>query len=282
MRREGYQYQEQPPSDHIKNLHRYLLIISSLIPRDPALGHFCIRHPDLQPGNIIVSTSPDSNLRIVGLIDWQHTSILPPFLHAGIPQRLQNYDDRVSESMTQPSLPENLDDLDETQQSQEKELYRRRLVHYHYVTNSARYNKIHYAALADPIGMLRRRLFCYASDPWEGKTLALKVALIEATKNWESLTGGGVPCPIVFDDRDVCETMELDAKQSGADKILEACQNIVGCGVEGWVPAKNYEEAMARSRKLKDEALDAAESEKERAEITAHWLFDDMDETKYM
>ena len=72
----------------------------------------------------------------------------------------------------------------------------------------------------DPIGMLRRRLFRYASDPWEGETLALKVALIEATKNWESRMGGS-PCPIVFDNKGVCETMELDAKQSGADKILE-------------------------------------------------------------
>jgi hypothetical protein len=65
VRREICQYQEQSPSDHIKNLDRYL-IASSLIPRHPAFGHFCIRHPDLRTGNIIVSTSPDSNLRIVG------------------------------------------------------------------------------------------------------------------------------------------------------------------------------------------------------------------------
>ena len=37
--------------------------------------------------------------------------------------------------------------------------------------------------------MLRRRLFYHASDMWEGETLALKVALIEATENWETLTG---------------------------------------------------------------------------------------------
>ena len=86
MRREGYQYQEQLPLDHIENLDRYLLITTSLIPRDPALGHFRIRHPDLQPGNIVVSSS---NLQITSLIDWQHTSILPLFLLAGILQRLQ-------------------------------------------------------------------------------------------------------------------------------------------------------------------------------------------------
>jgi hypothetical protein len=180
VRREAYKYQKQPPSDRIKNLDRYLLIASSLIPRNPALGHFRIRHPNLQPSNIIVSRSPGSKLHVAGLIDWQHTSILPLFYLAGIPPRLQNYDDIVSHSMTRPSLPEKLDELDEIKQNREMELYRRRLVHYHYV-KSTDYHTLHYTALMDPIGVLRRRLFCHESDPWEGEPLAPKVALIEAT-----------------------------------------------------------------------------------------------------
>ena len=44
---ERYQYQELSPSDHIENLNRYLLIASSLVPRNPALRHFHIRHPEL-------------------------------------------------------------------------------------------------------------------------------------------------------------------------------------------------------------------------------------------
>ena len=79
--------------------------------------------------------------------------------------------------MTRPSLPEKLDDLDETQKGGEMELCRRRF-HYHYIKNTEECNKLHYAALTDPMGVLRRRLFCHASDPWEGETLALKVALI--------------------------------------------------------------------------------------------------------
>jgi hypothetical protein len=281
-RREVYKYQEQPPSDHIENLGRYLSIASSLIPKDPALGHFRIRHPDLQSGNIIVSRSPDSNLHIIGLIDWQHTSILPLFLLAGIPQQLQNYDDIGSQSMARPSLSEKLDDLDKTQQSGEMELYRRRLVHYYYVKHTEEYNKLHYAALTDPIGMLRRRLFGHASDPWEGETLALKVALIQATKSWKTLTGGGPPCPVAFDPDDVRETMKLDAEQRRADEALEACRNVIGFGPEGWVPAEYYEEAMARTKKLKEDGLAAAESEEERAQAMTHWPLDDMDEEEYM
>ena len=85
--------------------------------------------------------------------------------------------------MTQPLLPENLDGLDEAEKIQAKELYRSRLGHYHYVKNTEEYNKHRYAASTEPFGMLRRRLFYHASDMWEGETLALKVALIEATEN---------------------------------------------------------------------------------------------------
>jgi hypothetical protein len=270
IRRECYQYQKQPPSDHIENLDRYLLLASSLIPRNPTLGHFRIRHPDLQPGNIIV----DSNLRIISLIDLQHTSILPLFLLAGIPERLQNHD-LFSQTMTRPSLPEHLDDLDE-------DLYRRRLVHYHYVKNTEKYNQLHYAALTDPMGMLRRRLFCHASDMWDGETLALEVALIDATENWKTLTEGGPPCPIVFNAEDVHETRELDAGQREVDEILERVQKIDVFGSEGWVPAEHYEEAMASSKQLKEATLAGAESEEERVQIAAHWPLDDMDEEEYI
>ena len=124
------------------------------------MSYFCIRHPDFQPSNIIISSkSLDSNLYIAGLIDWQHTSILPLFLLAGIPQELQNYDDTGWEPMTRPFLPENLSDLDETQQNREMEFHRHRLIHYHYVKNTEEYNKLHYAALTDSMGIFHHRLF---------------------------------------------------------------------------------------------------------------------------
>jgi hypothetical protein len=85
------------------------------------------------------------------------------------------------------SLPENLYNLDKAEQSRAKEIYHRRFVHYHYIKNTEEYNELHYEALTDPVGILRRRLFHYAGDPWEGETLALKVALIEATRTGRRL-----------------------------------------------------------------------------------------------
>lgn len=48
------------------------------------------------------------------------------------------------------------------------------------------------------------------------------------------------------------------------------------------MPAEHYGEAMALSKKLKENGLAVAESEEERAQIAAHWLLDDMDEEEYM
>jgi hypothetical protein len=48
------------------------------------------------------------------------------------------------------------------------------------------------------------------------------------------------------------------------------------------VPTQGYEEAMRRSKNVKEGALAAAESEQERAEIAAHCPLDDMDEDLYM
>ncbi|KAF9000330.1 protein kinase subdomain-containing protein PKL CAK Fmp29 [Cyathus striatus] len=271
IRREAYQYQEQLPSDHIENLNRYRLIAPSLVPQNLNLSHFRIRHPDLRSSNIIV----DSNLRVISLIDWQHASILPMFVLAGsIPDRIQNYNDPISESMEHPSLPEDYDDLDESRQSQERGFYHRRLVHYHYLKNTMEYNKLHFSAITNT--MLRCRLFFYASGLWEAEPLSL----IDAMEKWEKLTQGGAPCP--FDAEDVRETKKMDAKQTEMDELMEMIQNIIGVSQEGWVPVQNYEEAMVRNKEMKESALARAESEKDRADIATFWPWDDMDETEYL
>ncbi|KAG7088307.1 hypothetical protein E1B28_012317 [Marasmius oreades] len=75
--------------------------------------------------------------------------------------------------------------------------------------------------------------------------------------------------------------MKLDKVQREADETLETCRNMIAFGPEGWVPTEHYEEAMARSKQLKEDTLAAATSAEERAEIATHWLLDDMDEEKY-
>ncbi|KAJ6501906.1 protein kinase subdomain-containing protein PKL/CAK/Fmp29 [Mycena sanguinolenta] len=263
LRREAYEFQEQLPVDHIKNLNRYLLISLSLIPPNPTLSHVHIRHPDLQQSNIIVSRAPDS--------------ARPSFLLAGIPERPQNHDDPMSQFMIPPFLPDDLHAMNETERCRAKYVYRRRLAHYHYIKNTQAFNKLHQAALADPVGLLCRRLFDQASLPWDGETLALKVALIDAEESWEA----SAPCPVVFDPEDVRETRRLDAEQRDADASLEVCRENIGFGTEGWVPTEHYETAMAYCKKMKEGMLTELTSADELALIEAHWALDDFDEEKY-
>ena len=199
------------------NLNLYLLIVLSLVPRDPALSRFCIHHPDLQQSNIVVSRSPDFDCQVVGLLDWQHTSI-----------------------------------------------------------SAEECNKLHYAASADPMYMLRSCLFQHAGSPWEDETFELKLALIQATERWKALTGGGVPCPVEFDAEDIRKMRKLNEVQARADRFFEMRQNMVGLGEEGWVPTEDYEDAMAFFEGRKEEALVYSKSAEDRAEILSHCPWDDM------
>ena len=204
------------------------------------------------------------------------------FLLAGIPQHLQNYDDEVSQSMTPPSLPEDLDELSEARRDHEEYLYRCRLVHYHYVNNTRECNLLHYAAITDHLYGVRARLFQEAGAPWEGESFNLKIALIEATEKWNELAGGDVPCPIEFDAKDLHETEELSKQLRIAERGCGFLGNMCDLAEEGWVLPEGYEFAMSFLKDRKAEALAGAESEEEREEILNHWPYDDMDEKDYM
>ncbi|KAI0645256.1 kinase-like domain-containing protein [Trametes meyenii] len=282
-RREAYEYKEQSPLDHIKNLQRYLLLVSSLIPDDPSLREFCIRHPDLQPSNVMVSTSPDSGqLEIVSLIDWQHASILPRFLLAGIPDRLQNYDDPDSQNLVPPSFPPNADKMGESELVEAIGLHHARLVHFHYAKGTEELNKLHHDALSDPVSVFTHRLFCEAGAPWEAETHDLKVLLVKATEEWEKLAGSGVPCPVEFEPDDVSKTKALSERLQLADENVDNIRAMIGFGTETWVPVDDYRKAKALAELVKLKVLMAMPKGELRDKFEVNWFLDDMDEKDYM
>ena len=281
-RRESYEHKEQSPSDHIENLERYLLITPSLVPKNSAFRDFRIYHPDLQPSNIIVSTPSDSNqLEIVGLLDWQHTSILPLYLFASIPGCLQNYDDPVSQALIPPSLPTNMNELDQHEQSCAMGVYHARLVHFLYVKNTEKYNKLYHDAMSDLVSMFMIRLFNLAGAPWEGETHALKTTLIQATEIWEMLTEEDKPCPIVFEPEDLHKTKELSAKLQVADENFEGLRSMIDFETETWVTNEHYTMAKDLAEKLKLRILKVIPEEDVRAKFEENWFLNDMDEEDY-
>ncbi|KAL9023192.1 MAG: hypothetical protein Q9196_007349, partial [Gyalolechia fulgens] len=182
--RELYAFKKVPPTDHSKSLSRYLQIVEHLVPQDANMNRPIIRHPDLQPNNIFVSDS----MEIAGLIDWQHCSILPLFLHAGLPNEFQNYGDAESEELVVPRLPENFEDLDPQAQIEAREVHRRRQLHFFYVGYTAKLNEEHWNAMRLEHVVSRQRLFQHAGAPWEGDNVTLKADLIRAMKVWPEFT----------------------------------------------------------------------------------------------
>jgi hypothetical protein len=232
-----------------------------------------------------VSTSSDSNqLKIVGLLNWQHASILPPFLLAGIQGRLQNYDDPVSQALIPPSLPANMDELDQSEQSHAMGLYHRRLVSTTSRTRRSTTSSItmHCRTPCPCSSMFICRLFDQAGAPWEGETHALKTTLIEATEIWGRLTGEGVPCPVALEPEDLRKTKELSAKLQVADENFEGCRGMVGFETETWVSNEHYAMAMALAELLKLRVLTEIPEEEVRAKTEANWFLNDMDEKDYM
>ncbi|KAJ5142757.1 uncharacterized protein N7515_001544 [Penicillium bovifimosum] len=196
---------------------------------------------------------------------------------------VQNYGDEISESLQIPTLPSNFDELEEFEQFKQAELLRRRQLHYHYVKQTAEKNPQHYEALTYDFSTLRRRLYDHASDPWEVDNMTLKADLVTLSRNWSGMNRDAkAACPISFSDDESTECLRLVRAQSEADEQFKACLDGIGVGGEGWVPIEHYDEARRRERKLKAAALDAAETEEERARVQEDWIFDGFCEEDYM
>ena len=89
-------------------------------------------------------------------------------------------------------------------------------------------------------------------------------------------------CPISFTEEESAECLQLQNAQTEADEQLQACQEAIGVGHEGWVPFALYDEARRRERNLFADALDAAESLEEKTKIKENWIFGDFCEEDYL
>lgn len=259
------------------SVEKYLQIAPYLVPHDDFLLRPTLRHPDLNPHNLFVS----GNFTITGVIDWQHSSILPLVLQAGIPGTFQNFEDEVSRSLKKPFLPESFDRMSAADQEGASEQYRRRQLHYYYFVATAKHNKIHYDALKLESTMAKQKLQQYASAPWEGDNITLKAELIRAIQNWSVLTASKdsitPACPIDFTDEEVAECISMEAEQYHIDVQMEKVRDRIGVSTDGWTSNERYEDALEENESVKAEAvavLDAAS----KKEFLENWPLDDHEE----
>ncbi|KAI7109973.1 hypothetical protein KC343_g10182 [Hortaea werneckii] len=255
---EMFNYEKVNPDEHIRTLEKFVQVAAHTVPAEEWLRKPVIRHPDLSPNNIFV----DDDCSITSIIDWQHTTVLPLYLHAGIPSSLQNYGDPDSEELKKPEYPSNLDELDEEDRLKDIELYRRRHTHFYYVAATITKLNSHYKAISHNRGAFQKRLYQHSIAPWEGNSIPLKAYLVMLVRNWSELTKGGI-----------------DGDQKTAPyKKMGILRDAIGINTDGWVAFERYDAAVAAAKHIKAEALSYAENELDREMIEQHWPFDDFDE----
>ncbi|KAF2086877.1 kinase-like protein [Saccharata proteae CBS 121410] len=277
--RESTGYQKSRPEEHLKHLEDYLRIASHVVPKDRWLHKPTIRHPDLQPNNLLVT----DKLEIAGLIDWQHCNVLPFFLKVGFPNSLQNFGDEESERLAPPTLPDNLAELDEKSKIWELEQYRRRHIHFSYAAITKQKNPIHAEVLFQSQAVSRRRLFEHASEPWEGNNIPLKADLVRAMRDWPKLVevkpGEPTPqCPIVMSDDEAEQCLEIESEQQEADALFKKIRGAAGVNSDGWTLNEYYDDAVSMMARMKEKSIEYSEDDHEREMTKAHWPFDDYDE----
>ena len=278
--RETFNYNKIDPNEHVKSLEEYLALAPYLVPPSTRLNRAILRHPDLQPNNILIS----EDFNITGLIDWQHTVILPVFLTVGLPKSFQNYGDAESESFVPPQLPNNLDTLDEDDRLAEVESYRRRHTHFFYLGFTQKLNDLHWHGIEQDASLLRRRIFEDAGSPWEGLNLPLQADVVRVLDNWPSVAqvnaDGQVPrCPVSLDVEESKKRLGLEDSLHEVDVDLERIRGMLNISSDGWTSNELYESTKENAKLVKEAGLSSADDDLELREMSErHWPFDDFDE----
>jgi len=158
------------------------------------------------------------------------------------------------------------------------ELYRRRQVHYFYLGYTSSRNKPHFHAMGKHNLILRNQLYDTASRPWEGDTTSLQAELIRVANHWSEIVSPQDNPPISYPQAEVKECLERDAKQKNADGQMQQIRDFIGINIEGWVSNEGYETAVEKARLIKNEMVEAADTEEERREFEELWPFQDHEE----
>lgn len=199
----------------------------------------------------------DEDCNIVSIIDWQHSHVLPLFLHAGSPKVVQYQAVQISAESPKPEL----ESLETT-----------------YLLLTGKKVPLHLAAMTLDKAFIRRRLFEHAASPWEGDNVTLKFDIILAARNWSSVSPE--VCPISVDEQEANDIVAKFTEQDENDRRMEMIRASMRIGSDGWVSHDQYDKAMMEAAQTKKEALDDAEDEVERQMLERHWPWDDHDENE--
>lgn len=180
-------------------------------------------------------------------------------------------------SFVPPSLPDDLDSIDEDGRSRTSEQFRRRHVHFFYLGFTQRMNEPHWHALEQETSVLKRRIFDDAGHPWESLNLTLQMDLVRVWQNWSKVaspnTDGTISaCPIAVTEQEAERRTKLSDSLLEVDSDMEEINRALGIASDEWTRSESSEAAKEGARVIKAQGLAAVSDDPWIKEMTEkHW-----------
>lgn len=227
-------------------------------------------HADLHMGNIYVN--PDEHSKIVSLIDFQSTSVLPAFLQTQWPIFLkppQNYD--YVKGIFQPKLPDDFDNLDEdSRQLVLREWSQVKLAKAYEVSTFLEDRAAHDAMNAPRVF---RELFIRCGEVSEVGLVPLRACLIEIFQDWASLGFSG-KCPFSFSQEEIDEHEHHFAEYQAWHEVRALAEECLDTDAEGWIaPQLDIDEKRRQNEELMALYIQKVAGERSEEEAKAMWPF---------
>jgi hypothetical protein len=226
-------------SVHQKLLSMYIEVIPFIIPKN--VEDVCVPtlwHPDLNLGNLFISESGPAELQ--GIIDWQHTAILPYFNQASMPPAVFYEGSRIDINEFFPDLPSNFDDLPSEEQAacrQELRLANRHRFYEGSVGKNRRRRVIRRLPHRSELMMLPTFVTRACADG----VFELREALMMIRRQWDAIAGPGIPCPIDFSAHEIAEHEIQMEKFRCYQAAVRVIYSTLQCEGDGLVRYGNYD-----------------------------------------
>ena len=260
------------PEDHLSLLSQYEHVVRYIVPKQEGLASPALRHPDLHPENIFVC--PNST-KILAIIDWQGTSVLPFFIQAGVPALCDENPVR-SQPLGTPKLPDNYDTMNPKEKEEAFIELRHNQANRFYIAATAMKCEVHLRALQTRYLGTRQYLIKQAGKPWNGDLVNLRAALIGIYSKWHDLVGED-PCPISFTAEEIQSAMKESEEWNDAAADLRNIRNYIGIDGQGGIDPEHFDFAKALNKEFRLQILREVDPE-EKERFWQIWPFKDDDD----
>lgn len=202
-------------------------------------------HTDLHLGNIYVSDEDPT--QVVSLIDWQSIVVAPLFYQVRFPELITIGEDYELGNEV-PTLPENIDEMDEDDQAIVRFKHKQTMMGKGYEAASGFKNKNVLRALR--LHPVFRQLFLRCGEVCEEGIVPLRTCLIRIAELWTD-TGFSGDCPFNFTEDEIENYQHEFQEYHDHRKFYELVRELLDTDADGWVaPDVDFEEMQKHNKEL--------------------------------